>query len=316
MWWKIYFWIICCILIFDITALFSDKIINIYLFIIDILNTVILLIGLYAYVFKKRIFSRTFWEFFLWINIVYFLLESLYILAPENPFIKYLSYLQSTKLSDELLFAGLLQRVFSIAFSAAFLLPLVFSIYQLSQGKYREIKKTSSKIVQDAKIINLKKIEFIANYTIDDFYEGLKIEYQSYQNLRTKLIIKAFGIYLVTIYTILLASTLHVINVIVLITGVFFIILPLKVLYKFLVVMHYWSMKLFNIPTKITIDEKGVTEKNKIPFFNHSKWNQFNKIFHNDKILVLRKTIDFIPFIYSYLHTKKIFKRKRMEECY
>lgn len=95
-------------------------------------------VGLYSYVFRKKILSPVFWKYFLWINIVYSALYIIYTLAPNAPLINYLSYLQSIEQES----SGWVEFTFSTLYT----LPFLYAIYQLSKGKFRSAPKESKAV--------------------------------------------------------------------------------------------------------------------------------------------------------------------------
>jgi len=104
--WKIYFWLIVCVSIWGLNYTLSHE--NSGLIeIIDIPMTLIATIGLFGYIFSKRIYKQSFWICFFWILLAYssvspFLSEIEFsppddpeLSAPENKFINNLSMIFS-----------------------------------------------------------------------------------------------------------------------------------------------------------------------------------------------------------------------------
>lgn len=81
MWWKIYFWVILIttfVIYSYITSTGSPKIGDLLGLIISIIS----IIGLYSYVYKKVIFSAIFWKNFFW---VFILSDAIYLIYPYTP---------------------------------------------------------------------------------------------------------------------------------------------------------------------------------------------------------------------------------------
>ena len=72
--WKIYFWLIVCVSIWGLSFTLSHE--NSGLIeIIDIPMGLIATIGLFGYVFSKRIYKQSFWICFFWILLAYSLVS-------------------------------------------------------------------------------------------------------------------------------------------------------------------------------------------------------------------------------------------------
>ena len=68
--WKIYFWLLVCLTVLGSGVTFSEENFGI-IEIIDLPMTLISIIGLYGYVFSKRIYTQSFWFFFFWVYLVF-----------------------------------------------------------------------------------------------------------------------------------------------------------------------------------------------------------------------------------------------------
>jgi len=111
--WKIYFWLIICVSVWGLNYTLSHE--NSGLIeIIDIPMTLIATIGLFGYVFSKRIYKQSFWICFFWILLAYSLV---------SPF---LSEIEFSPPDDPELSAAENKFIntFSMIFSFALIIPL------------------------------------------------------------------------------------------------------------------------------------------------------------------------------------------------
>ena len=86
--WKIYYWLIVCVSVWGLNYTLSHE--NSWLIeIIDIPMTLIATIGLFGYVFSKRIYKQSFWICFFWIFLAYSLvspfLSEIEFSPPDDP---------------------------------------------------------------------------------------------------------------------------------------------------------------------------------------------------------------------------------------
>ena len=68
--WKIYFWLLVCLIYLGIKLTFSEENFAV-IEVIDIIMSVIATIGLYGYVFSMRIHKQSFWFSFFWVYLVF-----------------------------------------------------------------------------------------------------------------------------------------------------------------------------------------------------------------------------------------------------
>ena len=68
--WKMYFVLFVCLNVLGVGILFSEENFGI-IEIIDLPMTIISIIGLYGYVFSKRIHKQSFWFSFFWVYLVF-----------------------------------------------------------------------------------------------------------------------------------------------------------------------------------------------------------------------------------------------------
>lgn len=135
MWWIIYFWISITISILSLIG-FILKPDFTPLSIFYLLNFYFAVFAIYAYIYKKVVFSFTFWKLYFWCNLILDFLYILYNIFPKAPIIQLLSFLS---VSDKPISAimTLLMAVLDI--------PILYAIYRLSQGKYLEKKVNQTK---------------------------------------------------------------------------------------------------------------------------------------------------------------------------
>ncbi len=68
--WKIYFWLLVCLIYLGAKVTFSEENFTV-IEVIDIIMSVIATIGLYGYVFSMRIYKQSFWFSFFWVYLVF-----------------------------------------------------------------------------------------------------------------------------------------------------------------------------------------------------------------------------------------------------
>jgi len=69
MWWKVYFWIILVMSVLGLVFGYGRMQTWPLASWIEIVGSIILLLGLYAYVYKKKILKPSFWNIFFWLMI-------------------------------------------------------------------------------------------------------------------------------------------------------------------------------------------------------------------------------------------------------
>ncbi len=128
--WKIYFGIVTFIILFSayyqfITA--SYKLFDV----INLVSEIILLVGAYGYIFKKKIFSAKNWSLIFKILIALLLINILYQVWPSN-------YVGDFSLLN----AGLLTNIFVYLLITCLFIPLYYAVYKLSLAKKSTKKKS------------------------------------------------------------------------------------------------------------------------------------------------------------------------------
>jgi len=123
MWWKIYFWIYLILSVVGIFALLQHTPLGL-VDILGLLLSIVLLLAIYAYAFKKNILQVSYWKILFWIVIFLFVEEMLELFVLPKDFISNLIPFLKNNVP---LNAG--ERLFSSLFS----LPNVYVIYKLGQ---------------------------------------------------------------------------------------------------------------------------------------------------------------------------------------
>lgn len=131
MWWKIYFWLVAFIIVLGSFNLISYAPLTIWDFLMLIVE-ILGFIGLYSYVFNKKILAAKFWKSLFLINAtltVIGLLE-IYVL-PDNFLVETLPFLQSSlEVTDG-----------EALFGIFFYLPMYYIQYKLGFTKDKKSKK-------------------------------------------------------------------------------------------------------------------------------------------------------------------------------
>ena len=125
MWWKIYFWfnILAVVVgLFAILGLATNTISLVIL--LTFAASIVAIIGLYSYIYKKPTFNKTFWFWFFWINVVYTVASLFYSLAPTDLILRNLSFLNSSATPNKL-----------VVFLVSLLhIPWLYAVWQLSKS--------------------------------------------------------------------------------------------------------------------------------------------------------------------------------------
>ena len=142
MWWKIYFWLIVALAI--ITSIFwAGNFHNLTLTVA--LHTAVFYIevlGLFSYLFRRRILWQLFWLLFFWLNAGLDVLYLLYALFPHVSVVQFAHVLFDEQPKVDFILFG----------TEALDVPMLYAFYRLSQGKFYEpdskkvAKKGESKI--------------------------------------------------------------------------------------------------------------------------------------------------------------------------
>ena len=123
--WKIYFILLVCLTALGAGFIFSEENFGI-IEIIDIPMTLISTIGLYGYVFSKRIHKQSFWFSFFWVYLVF---------SFVSPFLSEIEFLSDDpELSDT---ENKIGNIFAVVFAITFSLPAYIGLlfYGLPSNK-------------------------------------------------------------------------------------------------------------------------------------------------------------------------------------
>ena len=111
--WKMYFVLFVCLNVLGVGILFSEENFGI-IEIIDLPMTLISIIGLYGYVFSKRIHKQSFWFSFFWVYLVF---------SFVSPFLSEIGFLaDDPELSDA-------ENKFVNIFTIVTMIPLILPAY-------------------------------------------------------------------------------------------------------------------------------------------------------------------------------------------
>jgi hypothetical protein len=143
--WKIYFWVITCILL---GGLYQDALVILQkpgIFTLNFLQSALDTLALVSYIFRKQLFRNIltplFWRYFFVVRILLAAIFILYGFFPHVQVAAYMNlfYLHPPKIDGVLIFAILLD------------LPTFYAVYQLSQSKVLEENLPAKKNTQKSK---------------------------------------------------------------------------------------------------------------------------------------------------------------------
>jgi hypothetical protein len=128
MWWKIYFWYLSASLI--IMAIFIPFLPTLSSFTFadwrGIVESVIVAIGAYAYIFRRKIFLSQVWRIVFWCITIFWILDFLYLFFGE--FLKFLHFFLQNSFTVQVISGGKVGVIMSIIFG----LPGLYAIYKLA----------------------------------------------------------------------------------------------------------------------------------------------------------------------------------------
>lgn len=132
MWWKTYFWI-------NLVAFFSTQILILSKTsdpkIGDLVSLIVyglVILGLYSYSFKKRVFPNIFWSRFFWFYLVYIVILQIYPYSPLDNLLKYTIIF--TPLSDQYK-TSLIANLMVYILASPIIFPGFYALYKLGTGK-------------------------------------------------------------------------------------------------------------------------------------------------------------------------------------
>lgn len=132
MWWKTYFWI-------NLVAFFGTQILILSKTsdpkIGDLVSLIVyglVILGLYSYSFKKRVFPYIFWSRFFWFYLVYIVILQIYPYSPLDNLLKYTTIF--TPLSDQYK-TSLIANLMVYLLASPIIFPGFYALYKLGTGK-------------------------------------------------------------------------------------------------------------------------------------------------------------------------------------
>lgn len=140
MWWKIYF-VFLSLLTFSIFFDYFTTLNWTFYDLIGFLSMVIFAIGIYAFTFRKKVFSLLFWKIYFWLAVIWDIIYLLYIFTPLK-FNKYLNFFfKSSVYPDfEITSENKLVCIFCTSLLLS-LLPTFYMLYRLGYPKKESHKK-------------------------------------------------------------------------------------------------------------------------------------------------------------------------------
>ncbi len=137
MWWKIYFWLTIVEVFIAAFSIFIAPGDHIFTQIVMDMLFFVAIIGLYGYVFQKRILTKLFWQYFFGIYILTDILYLIYAAAPHAPLISSLVFLEIYKDSKYLFLNAVIGVVIDI--------PLLYAMYRITKGEVYQPKTMEKK---------------------------------------------------------------------------------------------------------------------------------------------------------------------------
>ena len=124
MWWKVYFWIILVMSVLGLVFAYGRMQTWSLASWIEIVGSIILLLGLYAYVYKKKILKPSFWNIFFWFLIFSTVFDIMWAFTPIKTVLPLPSWLSSEVITNGVEF------LLGVAIS----IPNYYAIYRLSKN--------------------------------------------------------------------------------------------------------------------------------------------------------------------------------------
>lgn len=125
MFWKIYTWIIITLSIIGLGIVLLK--VNTWNLadLIEFIGTIITVIGLYAYVYKKQFFTPKFWQFAFYISLITIIVSFTYEFTSLNSFLPLPEFLQSHTITNKA----------ELVISTILSIPVYIAFYRLSIKK-------------------------------------------------------------------------------------------------------------------------------------------------------------------------------------
>lgn len=124
MWWKIYFWVYSVLLIALGLIVYGTKRVWLPVHFVEIGMSILVVLGLYSFVYRKKLASGTFWKIVFWFFMTSALLEILY---KFTSFDLLSSILESKERPREYLVVSLLIGI-----------PYLYAFYKLGNSAVKE----------------------------------------------------------------------------------------------------------------------------------------------------------------------------------
>ncbi|OGC56088.1 hypothetical protein A3H26_01555 [candidate division WWE3 bacterium RIFCSPLOWO2_12_FULL_36_10] len=124
MWWKVYFWIILVMSVLGLVFAYGRMQTWSLASWIEIVGSIILLLGLYAYVYKKKILKPSFWNIFFWFLIFSTVFDIMWAFTPIKTVLPLPSWLSSEVITNGV------ELLLGVAIS----IPNYYAIYRLSKN--------------------------------------------------------------------------------------------------------------------------------------------------------------------------------------
>ncbi len=124
--WKIFFWALCLFTLYDLAAITSLPSGEWFPIIFHHIIFFGELVGLFAYIYGKKIGNRQFWKYFLGINIILDILSILYTLYPNAVYLQFYKYIYGNTVTD----------IGNLMLAVVADMPLLYAMYRLSQGEF------------------------------------------------------------------------------------------------------------------------------------------------------------------------------------
>lgn len=125
MWWKIYFWLDIALVIVALLSFFGTSQQNIPVHIFLIVTYCLALIGLFSFVFSRKILTSTFWKIYFWFYLLLDVIYLMYVLIPHTPLTHFLSFIAIYEDNS----------VVGTVIDTALDIPLIYALYRISLGK-------------------------------------------------------------------------------------------------------------------------------------------------------------------------------------
>jgi hypothetical protein len=125
MWWKIYFWVMLVLSAIGIIFVYGQLEVWDLAALIEIVTSVIGLLGLYSVAYQKQLFSISFWKVFFWFVVASWVFNIVYVYTPLEQMFVIPEWFSSKAVSTGT----------DMLFGMVFSLPLLYAVYKLAYKK-------------------------------------------------------------------------------------------------------------------------------------------------------------------------------------